>query len=82
MSYGCLALAAAIRKVLNDAQLPPALARAIAQKGYSAEHVFDIGLVHAGDEAIWKHAAASGAILITKTRTLRPVVNICATRCL
>ena len=45
-------MAAAIRKVLNDAQLPPALARAIAQKGYSAEHVFDIGLVHAGDEAI------------------------------
>ena len=44
-----------------DAQLPPALAR-----GYPAEHVFDISLVHASDETIWNHAVASGAILITK----------------
>ena len=49
-----------------DAQLPPALARAIVQEGYPAEHVFDISLVHASDETIWDHAVASGAILITK----------------
>jgi predicted nuclease of predicted toxin-antitoxin system len=59
-------LAATKRKVLIDAQLPPALARAIVQEGYPAEHVFDIRLVRASDEAIWKCAEASGAILITK----------------
>ena len=59
---------------------PPALARAIVQESYPAEHVFDIRLVQASDEAIWKYAEASCAILITKDEA--PGVNICATRCL
>ncbi len=57
-----MSLAATKKKVLIDAQLPPALARAILHEGYPAEHVSDIGLVHASDETIWnlrKQAAQS-----------------------
>jgi predicted nuclease of predicted toxin-antitoxin system len=68
---------------LIDAQLPPALARAIVQEGYPAEHVFDVGLVHASEEAIWKHEEANSALLITKDvdfatrgRYLRDVVPV------
>lgn len=57
---------AAKRKLLIDAQLPPALVRAIAQQGHPVEHVLDIGLLQASDDAIWQYAEASGAILITK----------------
>jgi predicted nuclease of predicted toxin-antitoxin system len=39
-------------KVLVDAQLPPALARAISQAGHPAEHVMDVGLHTADDAAI------------------------------
>ena len=57
---------AAKRKLLIDAQLPPAFVRAIAQQGHPVEHVLDIGLLQASDDAIWQYAEASGAILITK----------------
>jgi predicted nuclease of predicted toxin-antitoxin system len=51
---------------LVDAQLPPALARALVEAGHSAEHVGDVGLLDADDEAIWQHAQATGATIITK----------------
>jgi predicted nuclease of predicted toxin-antitoxin system len=54
------------RKILIDAQLPPALARVLAQQGYWAEHVFDVRIVQASDDAIWRLAEETGAILITK----------------
>ena len=46
--------------------MPPAFVRAIAQQGHPVEHVLDIGLLQASDDAIWQYAEASGAILITK----------------
>jgi predicted nuclease of predicted toxin-antitoxin system len=49
-----------------DAQLPPALARRIAALGHEAQHVADCGLADAPDDAIWKHAAGVGAVIITK----------------
>ncbi|MGH8503949.1 MAG: DUF5615 family PIN-like protein [Gammaproteobacteria bacterium] len=51
---------------LIDAQLPPALARWIEDHGYSARHVFDLGLATASDAAIWSHAAASETVIVTK----------------
>ncbi len=51
---------------LVDAQLPPALARRLEALGHRAEHVADRGLAAAPDEAIWKHAADTGAVIITK----------------
>ena len=49
-----------------DAQLPPALARFLAQRGHEASHIFDSELLSASDRDIWEHAANSGAVLITK----------------
>ncbi len=49
-----------------DAQLPPALARLLQQRGHEAEHVEDAGLRHADDNAIWQHALAHGVVIITK----------------
>jgi predicted nuclease of predicted toxin-antitoxin system len=43
-------------KFLVDAQLPPALARWIEEKGHVAEHVRDVGLASATDDAIWRFA--------------------------
>ena len=42
-----------------DAQLPPALARLLAQRGHHAEHVADIGLRNANDTPIWRYALES-----------------------
>jgi predicted nuclease of predicted toxin-antitoxin system len=41
-----------VRAILVDAQLPPALARAIGERGHLAEHVADVGLVSADDSVI------------------------------
>lgn len=49
-----------------DAQLPPALARLLQQRGHEAEHVEDAGLRHADDAAIWQRALAQDAIILTK----------------
>ncbi len=53
-------------RFLIDAQLPPGLARRLTERGYPAEHVNRIGLGAAGDDAIWRHAAQTGATLVTK----------------
>jgi predicted nuclease of predicted toxin-antitoxin system len=39
-------------RFLVDAQLPPALARALSERGYVAEHVADVGLLSATDAEI------------------------------
>ena len=49
-----------------DAQLPPALARLLQQRGHEAQHVEDAGLRQAEDHAIWQRALDQGAVLITK----------------
>ncbi len=53
-------------KFLIDAQLPPALARWIIERGHEAEHVADIGMIAATDADIANHAQANGCVLITK----------------
>lgn len=53
-------------KFLVDAQLPPALARALSAAGHDAEHVEDAGLRHAKDRVIWEYALAHGRAIITK----------------
>jgi predicted nuclease of predicted toxin-antitoxin system len=49
--------------LLVDAQLPPRLARPLAEAGYRAEHVKDLGLRDASNTAIWLHEQA---IIVTK----------------
>lgn len=53
-------------RFLIDAQLPPGLARRFASRGCPAEHVNRISLGNATDLVIWRHAARSGAALVTK----------------
>lgn len=53
-------------RFLVDAQLPPALARRLAQLGHEAEHVADCGLATAGDSLIRAHAVRTGAAIVTK----------------
>ena len=53
-------------RFLVDAQLPPALARALSDRGHDAEHVTDIGLGDAADHTIWRYALDNDAVLITK----------------
>jgi predicted nuclease of predicted toxin-antitoxin system len=49
-----------------DAQLPPALAHVLRQRGHEAEHVEDAELRHAADDAIWQYALDHGAVIVTK----------------
>ena len=53
-------------RFLVDAQLPPALARWLDGEGHRAEHVSDLEMDSASDEAIWQRAASDGAAIITK----------------
>jgi len=51
---------------LIDANLPPALARALIEAGRQARHVEEAGLRNADDEVIWDYALQQGAIVVTK----------------
>ena len=53
-------------RFLVDAQLPPALARLLSDRGHIAEHVVDCGLERASDRAVWAHAVDSQACIVTK----------------
>jgi predicted nuclease of predicted toxin-antitoxin system len=53
-------------RFLVDAQLPPALARWLAEQGHTAEHVSDLGLQAATDRVLWEHALSTQAVILTK----------------
>ena len=53
-------------RFLIDAQLPPRLARRLADLGHEATHVADIELAGASDPVIWDAAIERAAILVTK----------------
>jgi len=53
-------------RFLIDAQLPPALARWLGDKGFVAEHVADLHLESARDAEIWFLAESTGAVIVTK----------------
>ncbi len=53
-------------RFLVDAQLPPALARLIAERGHVAEHITDIGPGDAPDRDLWRYALAHQAVIVTK----------------
>jgi predicted nuclease of predicted toxin-antitoxin system len=53
-------------RFLVDAQLPPALARWLTERGHEASHVVDHQLAAAKDIEIWRFATALGAIVVTK----------------
>lgn len=53
-------------RFLVDAQLPPALARWLADQGHAAEHVIDQQLESADDRDIWNYALQVEAVIVTK----------------
>ena len=53
-------------RFLVDAQLPPALAQFLRETGHEAEHVFDVGLAKAMDDAIWREGAKKQSVIVTK----------------
>lgn len=53
-------------RFLVDAQLPPALARWLGERGHAATPVREIGLRDADDGSIWNFAIAGGWTVITK----------------
>ncbi len=64
-------------RFLIDAQLPPALARWLAEQGHEASHLLDHGALGSSDRAVWELAQRLGAIIVSKDedfvhlRTLR-----------
>lgn len=53
-------------RFIVDAQLPPALARWLADHGHEAEHVFDFGGDGTTDSEIWRRALTKTAAIVTK----------------
>jgi predicted nuclease of predicted toxin-antitoxin system len=53
-------------RFLVDAQLPPALATWLRQRGHEAHHVRDFGLQEAPDHEVAGKAFADGSIIVTK----------------
>lgn len=53
-------------RFMVDAQLPPALVRLLRARGFEAEHVHEVGLGGAPDQAIWQRAEARALVIITK----------------
>lgn len=55
-------------KFVVDAQLPPALADWLSERGHDADHVSDILGDKAADADIWRLARRDGRIIVTKDR--------------
>ncbi len=55
-------------KFLIDAQLPPALALWLRDRGHEADHVLALGLLGASDDQVWSFALATESIIVTKDR--------------
>lgn len=53
-------------RILVDAQLPPALAVWLRERGHEAQAVREVGLREAGDGAIWAYALQANAVILTK----------------
>lgn len=54
---------------LVDAQLPPALARALIASGHASQHAANVNLLQATDDATWQYALANRLAIITKDET-------------
>ena len=53
-------------KFIDDANLPPALARWLATEGYESYHVNDLGMTSTADRKIWQCAREMAACIVTK----------------
>ena len=63
-------------RFLVDAQLPPALARWLEDRGYEAGHLFDRGMNGASDREIWFLADREGSVIVTKDEDFATLVHV------
>ncbi|MBS1836776.1 MAG: DUF5615 family PIN-like protein [Actinobacteria bacterium] len=63
-------------RFLIDAQLPPALARMLAEHDHVAEHVTDIVPGDAPDAQLWRYALDHDAVIVTKDADFAQMVAI------
>lgn len=63
-------------RFIIDAQLPPALARMLTERGHDAEHVADVGSIAAPDAEIWRYALEHDAALVTKDEDFADLVSL------
>jgi predicted nuclease of predicted toxin-antitoxin system len=63
-------------RFLVDAQLPPALALLLTERGHFAEHVTDIGPGDAPDRDLWRYALEHRAVIVTKDEDFADMVAI------
>lgn len=63
-------------RFLVDAQLPPALARLLTERGHLAEHVNDIGPGDAPDRDLWRYALENESVIVTKDEDFANMVAI------
>ena len=62
-------------RFLVDAQLPPALARMLTERGHHAEHVVDIASGDTPDTVLWQYALDHDAVIITKDEDFADLVT-------
>ncbi|MGD0864210.1 MAG: DUF5615 family PIN-like protein [Rhizomicrobium sp.] len=53
-------------RFLIDAQLPPALTKALTKLGHEAKHLVSLGMLAVPDRVVWERALAMRATIITK----------------
>lgn len=63
-------------RFLVDAQLPPALALLLVERGHVAEHVTEVGPGDASDRDLWRYALAHRAVIVTKDEDFANMVAI------
>jgi predicted nuclease of predicted toxin-antitoxin system len=63
-------------RFLVDAQLPPALARILTERGHDAAHVTDISPAETPDLELWQWAIDNGAVLVTKDEDFADMVTL------
>ena len=61
---------------LVDNQLPTALARFLASRGITCQHVLDIDLGGASDAAIWEYANRNDCVVISKDEDFLYMANV------
>lgn len=65
-------------RFLIDAQLPPALAQVLRDRGHAAEHIAEIGPPDASDRALWQYAIAADAVIVTKDEDFAHMLAVLA----
>lgn len=62
-------------RFLVDAQLPPILARWLAEHGHEARHVFEVMAPDAPDRNLWSFVSENRSVLVSKDHDFVPIAR-------